>query len=117
MGKVHERLDDKLIEFIGRQHMFLVGTAPDSPDGHLNISPKGLDTFRILGPLEVREDGGELPLGAGRQRALLALLLLCASPVCAAQAAAPAGCVLSAPQWPSAALPLFAPHPAAEHEA
>jgi DNA-binding SARP family transcriptional activator/streptogramin lyase len=33
-------------------------------------------SFRILGPLEVRKDGGELPLGAGRQRALLALLLV-----------------------------------------
>jgi hypothetical protein len=50
MGKVYERLDDKLVEFIGRQHLFFVGTAPDSPDGHLNVSPKGLDTFRILGP-------------------------------------------------------------------
>ena len=50
MGKVYDRLDDKLAGFIGRQHMFFVGTAPDSPDGHLNVSPKGLDTFRILGP-------------------------------------------------------------------
>ncbi len=50
MGKVYERLDDKLVEFIGRQHLFFVGTAPDEPDGHLNVSPKGLDTFRILGP-------------------------------------------------------------------
>jgi DNA-binding SARP family transcriptional activator/streptogramin lyase len=33
-------------------------------------------SFRILGPLEVREDGRELPLGTGRQRALLALLLV-----------------------------------------
>jgi Pyridoxamine 5'-phosphate oxidase len=53
MGKVHERLDDRLIEFIGKQHVFFVGTAPDSPDGHLNVSPKGLDTFRILGPTSV----------------------------------------------------------------
>ena len=53
MGKLYDRLDDKLIEFIGRQHMFFVGTAPDSPDGHLNVSPKGLDTFRILGPNSV----------------------------------------------------------------
>jgi hypothetical protein len=53
MGKIHERLDEKLIEFIGRQHMFFVGTAPDSPDGHMNVSPKGLDTFRILGPNSV----------------------------------------------------------------
>jgi Pyridoxamine 5'-phosphate oxidase len=53
MGKVHERLDDRLIEFIGKQHLFFVGTAPDSPVGHLNVSPKGLDTFRILGPTSV----------------------------------------------------------------
>src|ERR1700722_8892928 len=53
MGKTYERLDDRLIDFIGRQHVFFVGTAPDSPDGHLNVSPKGLDTFRILGPTSV----------------------------------------------------------------
>jgi hypothetical protein len=53
MGKTHERLDDKLRDFIARQHVFFVGTAPDSPDGHLNVSPKGLDTFRILGPNSV----------------------------------------------------------------
>ena len=33
-------------------------------------------SFRILGPLEVHEDGTALPLGTGRQRALLALLLV-----------------------------------------
>jgi len=33
-------------------------------------------SFCILGPLEVREDGRKLPLGTGRQRALLALLLV-----------------------------------------
>ena len=32
--------------------------------------------FRILGPLEVVADGRVLPLGRGRQRALLAILLL-----------------------------------------
>src|SRR4051795_11121752 len=50
MGKVYDQIDEKLAGFIGRQHMFFVGTAPDSPAGHLNVSPKGLDTFRILGP-------------------------------------------------------------------
>ena len=50
MGKVYDRLDDALAGFIGRQHVFFVGTAPDDPAGHLNVSPKGLDTFRILGP-------------------------------------------------------------------
>ncbi len=53
MGKSYDQLDDSLIAFIGRQHLFFVGTAPDSADGHLNISPKGLDTFRILGPKSV----------------------------------------------------------------
>jgi DNA-binding SARP family transcriptional activator/ABC-type branched-subunit amino acid transport system substrate-binding protein/streptogramin lyase len=37
--------------------------------------------FRILGPLEVWADGHELQLGAGRQRALLTLLLLHANEV------------------------------------
>jgi hypothetical protein len=53
MGKVYEALDEALMGFIGRQHVFFVGTAPDSPEGHLNVSPKGLDTFRILGPNSV----------------------------------------------------------------
>jgi hypothetical protein len=50
MGKHYEQLDERLIDFIGRQHVFFVGTAPAAAEGHLNISPKGLDTFRILGP-------------------------------------------------------------------
>jgi DNA-binding SARP family transcriptional activator len=41
--------------------------------------------FRILGPLEVREGDAPLPLSGGRQRALLALLLLNANRVVAAE--------------------------------
>jgi DNA-binding winged helix-turn-helix (wHTH) protein len=37
--------------------------------------------FRVLGPLEVREDDRSLPLGGAKQRALLALLLLNANRV------------------------------------
>jgi class 3 adenylate cyclase/DNA-binding SARP family transcriptional activator len=37
--------------------------------------------FRILGPLEVRADGVALALGGTKQRALLAVLLLCANEV------------------------------------
>jgi len=33
--------------------MFFVATAPLDPGGHVNLSPKGLDTFRILGPRSV----------------------------------------------------------------
>src|SRR5262245_48271733 len=53
MGRVYQQLDDKLAGFIGRQHVFFVGTAPTEPDGRLNVSPKGRDTFRILGPNSV----------------------------------------------------------------
>lgn len=41
-------LDDRLIKFIDDQHMFFVGTA--APDGRVNVSPKGMDSLRVLGP-------------------------------------------------------------------
>jgi DNA-binding SARP family transcriptional activator/streptogramin lyase len=44
-------------------------------------APEGKREFRILGPLEVRENGRALAIGAGKQRALLALLLLDAGDV------------------------------------
>lgn len=53
MGKIYSELNERLIRFIERQHIFFVGTAPSSPEGHLNISPKGLDTFRVLSPTTV----------------------------------------------------------------
>src|SRR4051794_2798818 len=53
MAKLYEEIDAGLKDFIGRQHVFFVGTAPTSAVGHLNLSPKGLDTFRILGPRSV----------------------------------------------------------------
>src|SRR5919198_4218425 len=37
--------------------------------------------FVVLGPVEVRRDGRELPLGGPKQRALLAVLLLNANEV------------------------------------
>jgi hypothetical protein len=53
MGQVYAELGEELREFIGAQHVFFVATAPLSRDGHVNVSPKGLDTFRILGPTTV----------------------------------------------------------------
>ena len=47
VGKVFERIDDDMRAFIAEQHMFFVATAP-SEGGHVNLSPKGLDTFRVL---------------------------------------------------------------------
>lgn len=49
MGKVFEAIDASLREWIGRQPMFFVGTAPLAGDGHVNVSPKGpIGTLRVL---------------------------------------------------------------------
>jgi hypothetical protein len=53
MGKPLEGIDVELARWIAAQHVFFVGTAPLSADGHVNVSPKGGDAFRVLGPLEV----------------------------------------------------------------
>lgn len=48
MGKVYERLEGAVAEFVRRQPMFFVATAPLAGDGLVNVSPKGLDTFAIV---------------------------------------------------------------------
>jgi len=53
MGKSYDEITPELSNWIGRQRVFFVATAPLASDGLLNCSPKGLDTFRILGPQEV----------------------------------------------------------------
>jgi hypothetical protein len=53
MGKTRAMLDDDARRFIEAQHVFFVGSAPLDAGGHVNLSPKGLDTFRILGPTTV----------------------------------------------------------------
>lgn len=50
MGKHYSTIDDSVRKFIEAQPVFFVGSAPLSPDGHVNVSPKGLDTLRVLGP-------------------------------------------------------------------
>lgn len=53
MAKVFDRITDELQAFIARQAMFFVATAPLSETGHVNVSPKGLDSLRILSPNQV----------------------------------------------------------------
>jgi hypothetical protein len=43
-----ERLEDEHVQFIGRQQLFFVGTA--GTEGRVNISPKGMDSFRVVAP-------------------------------------------------------------------
>ncbi len=47
MGRTYERIEPAVAEFVRKQHMFFVGTAP-SAGGHVNVSPKGMDSLRIL---------------------------------------------------------------------
>lgn len=53
MAKTFDTITDDLRELIAAQAMFFVATAPLDGDGHVNVSPKGLDTFRVLGPRRV----------------------------------------------------------------
>jgi hypothetical protein len=48
VGKVYDEIDEGLRAFIEAQHVFFVATAPLAADGHVNVSPKGLDTLRVL---------------------------------------------------------------------
>ena len=48
MGRSYEMLDERLTQFLRRQHVFFVATAPLAADGMINLSPKGLDTFDVL---------------------------------------------------------------------
>jgi hypothetical protein len=52
MGAAFDELDDKLIAWIGEQHVFFVATAP-AAGGHVNLSPKGHDALRVLDPTTV----------------------------------------------------------------
>lgn len=52
MANILDELDDELTEWIAAQPVFFVASAP-SQGGHVNLSPKGHDTFRVLGPRRV----------------------------------------------------------------
>ena len=51
MGKRYECLDSDHVEFVENQKLFFVGTA--ACEGTVNISPKGMDTLRIIGEKRV----------------------------------------------------------------
>jgi hypothetical protein len=53
VAKFFPEIDDDHRKFIADQHMFFVASAPLSADGHVNLSPKGQDCLRVLGPSRV----------------------------------------------------------------
>ncbi len=51
MGKQFSELNQKHINFIQAQNIYFVATAADT--GHVNLSPKGGDSLRVLGPSKI----------------------------------------------------------------
>ncbi len=49
MGRSYDKITEAVANWITEQQMFFVATAP-ADGGHINVSPKGLDTLRISGP-------------------------------------------------------------------
>jgi predicted pyridoxine 5'-phosphate oxidase superfamily flavin-nucleotide-binding protein len=47
MARVLDAITDEIAAFIAAQRVFFVATAP-TDGGHVNLSPKGLDTFAVL---------------------------------------------------------------------
>ena len=53
MGKIFDGIDDALATWIAAQPLWFVATAPLAADGRVNVSPRGHDTFSVLGPRRV----------------------------------------------------------------
>jgi len=53
MANTTPTLSPELQSFIRSQHLFFVASAPSGAGGHVNLSPKGIDTFRVLSPTRV----------------------------------------------------------------
>ena len=51
MGKRYTELQPDQIGFIAEQHVYFVGTA--APGARVNLSPKGMDSLRILSPTRI----------------------------------------------------------------
>lgn len=47
MGQRYTEISDQQKKFIAEQNLFFVGTA--TADGRVNVSPKGMDSLRVLG--------------------------------------------------------------------
>ena len=51
MGKQYKDISEEIKQFIEAQKIFFVGTA--ASEGTVNVSPKGIDSFRVLSPTEI----------------------------------------------------------------
>lgn len=114
MSKLFDCITEELQKFIAAQHLFFVGSAPLSPTGHVNLSPKGLESFRILSPhrvsyLDVTGSGNET--SAHLQENGRITLMFCAfqEPPCILRLYGQGYTVLpDSPEW-NTLYPLFTP--------
>ncbi len=49
MAQTFGKIPDEFVGWIEGQPVFFVATAPADPGTHVNVSPRGLDTFRVIG--------------------------------------------------------------------
>ncbi len=48
MAQTFQKIPDEFVGWIEGQPVFFVATAPADPGTHVNVSPRGLDTFRVI---------------------------------------------------------------------
>lgn len=48
MGKTYAKIDNEIKKWVEKQKMFFISTAPLTENGHVNCSPKGHDTLKIV---------------------------------------------------------------------
>lgn len=53
MAATHPEITPELAAWIAEQPVFFVASAPLAATGHINVSPRGLDTFRVIGSRRV----------------------------------------------------------------
>lgn len=78
MGKQFSQLSSSLITFIQNQKIYFVGTA--LAEGRVNISPKGMDSFRVISPnrviwLNVTGSGNETATHVSRNQRMTIMFM------------------------------------------
>jgi len=53
MAKVHPNITPELTAWIAQQPMYFMASAPLAEDSHINLSPRGLDSFQVLNKDEI----------------------------------------------------------------
>jgi hypothetical protein len=116
MAKVFDCITPQLQEFITTQQIFFVASAPLSADGHVNLSPKGLDCFRLISPhqvayLDLTGSGNETSAHLAENGRITLMFCAFEEPACILRLYGKGKTILpSSPDWDSL-YALFAPIP------